>query len=316
MALVFDAREGKRKILGRIWAFQNRQPKQGPLSDEQTAYLAAALEWKTAGAIVPEGAAQDPGPGEPDLPPASEPPAEAGAALPPTEDDTEVVDTPPLPPPPKPPRTPRAAPPPADAPPKVKTKRSGSPGASGWQSKYRVKIGDTEVEGGREATCVEIAKLWVGLEMGLVEIFKKAGIEPWIDPMAHASAKVLAVDELLPDDLEVTPAQMAIATSAILCGQAIVNWKAVGAQLKANKQGGSPSAAPKPTIAAIKANAEAETKIERERKAAQTASAKPPAAPAPASEAPPAPTNGAAARPPIIIPPLADFDPEDRTLVY
>lgn len=97
---------------------------------------------------------------------------------------------------------------------------AGESGGKDWRSKYRAGAAD----GGREATCLELAELWKLCLTKANESIVRNGGTPMVPDDVIAgrlgNCIVLAVDRILPADLEVTPELQVSVASTVVTGQA------------------------------------------------------------------------------------------------
>lgn len=118
---------------------------------------------------------------------------------------------------------------PLPRPPRVAIAESDDKGkAIDWKAKYRGNLV------GREATCNMIGGYWQGILIAMADSMKEAGIDPIVDPVMLGGAIVLAVDELLPPDVQVSNKTLAIGGSTAIIVQRFIKRDAIAkAQAKA-----------------------------------------------------------------------------------
>lgn len=147
----------------------------------------------------------------------------------------------------------RAPPPPSDplppigampSPPKAAEFRAGTDAAPGrvakWQERYGAGTGKVA---GREQTCVYLGSLYHGVLKQMSDSLTEAGIDPIIDVNADAfhNAIVLAVDDLLPPEIVLTPTIVAVGGGSALTIQRFVKSKAIKEAQEKKKLGASAS---------------------------------------------------------------------------
>jgi len=181
--------------------------------------------------------------------------------------------------------------------------------------------------------------MWFAFDMAVADLLVRIGATPWRNPAEGCTlidgklsiedapafrAKVLACDEVIPEEIEITPAQLALGSTGLLCVQAILNFKAIKAEIKKTAEQREHDEA----LRAMKkrtAEAEAKHQAEEASRAAREAEARntPTPAPAPPPKAevkpeakpePPPPPKPA----PVIVPPTAPpaFDPSNAQTIY
>lgn len=90
-----------------------------------------------------------------------------------------------------------------------------------WRDKYKNGAG-----AGREQTCQLIAGYWHQMLKSMADQIKTAGAEPWIDPDALMPSMVLTLDEVLPEDMQLTPRATALlGTTAITAQRFLLRGK-------------------------------------------------------------------------------------------
>jgi hypothetical protein len=145
---------------------------------------------------------------------------------------------------PKPPR-PIAAPPPSFAPlpklpspPRVDTSRDADtdePRAKrgdSWQSKYR----DSPID--RQSTCEFLGAQWVGVLEAMCEQMRAVGVQPYIEPGQIRGAIVLTLDEILPDELVITPRIASTIGTSVIITQRFLARKEIAAHVEAMRAAG------------------------------------------------------------------------------
>jgi hypothetical protein len=120
-------------------------------------------------------------------------------------------------------------------PPRVRDRADGQ--ASGkssgrWQDGYTIGTGASAGAGQREATCQYLGSLWHGVLRQMAGHLREAGIDPVIDPDRLAGAIVLAVDDLLPPHVELTPTLVAVGSSTALLAQRAIKRDEIAAARK------------------------------------------------------------------------------------
>lgn len=209
------------------------------------------------------------------VPPIEARPVEAMKAPPPPAEHIEMV--PGLPPVPKLDFT-------ADAAKEAKGKARAA--GEKWQDKYS---GGVEGGSGREATCVYLASLWDGALGQMLDAIKEGGGEPLVDRDKLRPILVLAVDEIAPKDLVITPTIYAATATSATIVQRFTHAKRINDARAAKKLAESSSSRPMGVVVPIRPDVKPEP---------------PPAAPEPgppaerAPIAPPVPASSPAPTPP------------------
>jgi hypothetical protein len=220
------------------------------VTDEERAFLA---EYDAE----PHGLTKDAGDPAGDAPESEGDQGDEGDELP--ELPGEGGDAPPresfrAPPPPGDPLPPLAALP---TPPKAAEFRAGDAAGPGrvakWQERYGA--GSNKVAG-REQTCVYIGSLYHGVLKQMSDSLREADIDPIIDVNADSfhNAIVLAVDDLLPAEIVLTPTIVAVGGGSALTIQRFVKSKAIKDAQEKKKLGASASR-PVQEVAAARAEA-------------------------------------------------------------
>ena len=136
---------------------------------------------------------------------------------------TPEVPLPPPPPPPPPPRTRTTV----DEP---EPKRGAATGGD-WRTKYKAGGGVD-----REQTCLMIAGQWGGILKAMEQQIIAAGGRPWLPVDTLMPSIVLAVDDILPEHISVTPRVAALAGTTAVCVQRWMMRDAIGETVKAQTE--------------------------------------------------------------------------------
>lgn len=204
----------------KAWKLRRRLKEGRTLTSKSQAWLDAYTE-----ATAPGSGAPDPEPNaEPQAVPIPNGPGEhEDVRLEPESVPAPEAPSPPPPPPPPPPRT-RAT---AEDEPEPKR---GAAGAN-WREKYRAS-GAVD----REQTCLMIAGQWGGVLRAMEQQIIAAGGRPWLPVDSLMPSIVLAVDDILPEHISVTPRVAALAGTTAVCVQRWMMRDAIGEAAKAKSE--------------------------------------------------------------------------------
>ncbi len=73
-----------------------------------------------------------------------------------------------------------------------------------------------------------LGQLWLGVLVKMADEIRSCGADPFIDPQALGGAIVLALDDILPERLNVTPRVAAIGGSSAILAQRFLLRKQIG----------------------------------------------------------------------------------------